>query len=167
MRLQSHKKKRTDGSAYCPWLQGSGMALPGGYILLPAHRYCKKIRFPHQKRTGLHFNNPVLFASLARKMIKSSHHNPVRLSWKGPGGNHSQEQIRRVCDATMVNMARIESIRKHSAGYAMLLQRIPSRKPFTLTLPSSGNGRPRNALFPVPEARAFLSCILPAHRGSG
>ena len=39
---------------------------------------------------------------------------------RGCGGNHSQEQTRRVCDAGTANSAEAGSIRKQSAGYAML-----------------------------------------------
>ena len=66
--------------------------------------------------------------SLARKMILC---RPVisRMTFLegGNGGNHSQEQTRRVCDAANANMARAESMRKPlGAGHAMPRQRMVS-----------------------------------------
>ena len=68
----------------------------------------------------------VTFASLAHKMIKS---RPVisRAAFLGERERGSQEQTRRVCDAVKANHADAESMRKRSAGHAMILQRIPSR----------------------------------------
>ena len=89
--------------------------------------------------------------SLASKWIRTHQKYPVRLSWGGcgrkfrskPGGfvtrqapsllkqgaytsaaQGMQEQTRRVCDAAPAINANAESIRKRSAGYAMLFKSV-------------------------------------------
>ena len=77
---------------------------------------------------GLGLNKPHTFPKL--------HWHPSRLEssikiqydflGRGSGGNRSQEQTRRVCDAATVINANEESMRKQRAGHAMPLQRMVS-----------------------------------------